>query len=120
MKNLQKGTMCLDYKMGRRGVDARKEKKELIKHSFKKCGSSNIFDGSEDPLINIKDIEGYKMPLPEMEFQMLEVTDSDDDDDDDDEFEESSSLRLWLWVVLYTLCIFYGTFMIFEKQRFHI
>ena len=121
MKNLQKGTMCLDYKMGRRGVEARKEKKELIKHSFKKCGSSNIFDGSEDPLINIKDIEGYKMPLPEMEFQMLEVTDSDDDDDDDDdEFEESSSLRLWLWVVLYTLCIFYGTFMIFEKQRFHI
>ena len=56
-----------------------------------------------------------------MEFQMIEVTDSDDDDDDDDDkFKESNSLRLWLWVVLYTLCIFYGTFMIFEKQRFHI
>ena len=59
---------------------------------------SSIFDGSEDPLINIKDIEGYKMPLPKMEFQMIEVTDSDhdddDDDDDDDEFKESNSLRL--------------------------
>ena len=72
-----------------------KKKKELIKHSFKKCGSSSIFDGSEDPLINIKDIEGYKMPLPKMEFQMIEVTDSDDDDDDDDDkFKESNSLRL--------------------------
>ena len=47
-------------------------------------------DGSEDALINIKDIVAYKMPLPEKEFQMIEKTDSEDDDDND-EFEEPSS-----------------------------
>ena len=54
-------------------------------------------DRSEDALINIKSIAGYKIPLPEKEFQMIKETDSeddvddDDDDDDDEEFEESSS-----------------------------
>ena len=50
---------------------------------------------SKDAVINIKGIEGYKMPLSEKEFQTIEETDSEDDDDDadddDDEFEESSS-----------------------------
>ena len=50
---------------------------------------------SKDAVINIKGIEGYKMPLSEKEFQMIEETDSEDDDDDadddEDEFEESSS-----------------------------
>ena len=54
---------------------------------------------SKDAVINIKGIEGYKMPLSEKEFQTIEETDSeddddadaDDDDDDDDEFEESNS-----------------------------
>ena len=50
---------------------------------------------SKDAVINIKGIEGYKMPLSEKEFQTIEETDSEDDDDDadddDDEFEESNS-----------------------------
>ena len=45
-------------------------------------------DRSEDGLINIKGIEGYKMLLPEKEFQIIEESDSEDDDD---EFEETSS-----------------------------
>ena len=83
--------------MGRRGVRACKETKRSFKHSFKKCGLSNNLDRSEDALINIKSIAGYKIPLPEKEFQMIKETDSeddvddDDDDDDDEEFEESSS-----------------------------
>ena len=63
-----------------------KKQKYLIKHSFKKCDLSNSLDGSEDALINIKGIEGHKMPLPENDFQKIEETDSKDDDD---EFEES-------------------------------
>ena len=42
-----------------------KKQKDLIKHSFKKCGLSKNLDRSEDALINIKNIVGYKMPLPE-------------------------------------------------------
>ena len=67
-----------------------KKQKCLIKHSFKKCGFFKNLDGSEDALINIKDIVAYKIPLPEKEFQMIEETDSEDDDDND-EFEEPSS-----------------------------
>ena len=75
-------------------------------------------DRSEDALINIKGIEGYKMLLPEKEFQIIEESDSEDDDD---EFEETSSeLDFGLGVVLYTFCIFCCTFMIFEKERLHI
>ena len=67
-----------------------KKQKDLIEHSFKKCGLSNNLDGSEDALINIKGIGRYKRPLPKKEFQMIEETDSEFDDDDY-EFEESSS-----------------------------
>ena len=42
-----------------------KKQKDLIKHSFKKCGLTKNLGRSEDVLINIKDIVGYKMPLPE-------------------------------------------------------
>ena len=48
--------------------DRIKKDKELIRHSFKKCGLSNDLNGSEDALVKIKGIEGYKMPLPEKEF----------------------------------------------------
>ena len=77
-----------------------KKEKDLIKHSFRKCGLSNNLDGGEDALMNIKSIDGYKIPLAKKEFQMIEETDSedddddsddDDDDDDDNEFEELSS-----------------------------
>ena len=70
-----------------------KKEKDLIKHSFRKCGLSNNLDGGEDALVNIKSIEGYKIPLAKKEFQMIEETDSegDDDDSDDNEFEELSS-----------------------------
>ena len=42
-----------------------KKQKDLIKHSFKKYGLSRNLDSGEDALINIKNIVGYKMPLPE-------------------------------------------------------
>ena len=64
----------------------RVKKQKYLKHSFKKCSLSNHLDGSQDALINVKGIKGYKMPLPEKEFQMIEKTDSEDHDDDDDEF----------------------------------
>ena len=60
----------------------------VITHSFKKRGLSNNLDTSEDALINIKGIEGYKMLLPKKESQ---ITDENDSEDDDDEFEELSS-----------------------------
>ena len=60
-----------------------KKQKDLIKHSFKKCGLSNCLDRSEDTLINIKNIERHKIPLPEKKFQMIEETDSEDAADDD-------------------------------------
>ena len=44
-------------------------------------------DGSEDALITMKGIGEYKIPLPEIVFQMIEETDSEEDD----EFEELSS-----------------------------
>ena len=47
-------------------------------------------DGYEDALIDIKDIEGYKMFFPKKKFQMIEETDNEEDDDED-ESEESSS-----------------------------
>ena len=46
--------------------------------------------GSEDALINIKGMVGYKMTSSEKEFQMIKETESKGDDND--EFEESSSL----------------------------
>ena len=32
------------------------------------CGLSKNVGGSEDILVNIKDIEGYKIPLPQRAF----------------------------------------------------
>ena len=79
-------------------------------------GLSNNLNMSEDALINIQDIEGYKMPLLEKEFQMVEETDSEDNDDDDNDNEQRVEfiVELELGVVLYTLRIFYCTFMIFD------
>ena len=79
-------------------------------------GLSNNLNMSEDALINIQGIEGYKMPLLEKEFQMVEETDSEDNDDDDNDNEQRVEfiVELELGVVLYTLCIFYCTFMIFD------
>ena len=47
-------------------------------------------DASEHARINIKSIEGCKMPLPEKEFHIIEKK-TDSEDDDDDKSEESSS-----------------------------
>ena len=86
--------------------------------SLGKRGSnlSNNLDISEDALINIQGIERYKMPLLEKGFQMIEETDSEDNDDDDNDNEQRVEfiVELELGVVLYRLCIFYCTFMIFD------
>ena len=49
-----------------------KEVKHLIKRSFLKCGISNALDGSENYLVNIKGIEGYALPTPDEEYELLE------------------------------------------------
>ena len=49
-----------------------KEDKNLIKRSFLKCGISNALDGSENDLVNIKGIEGYALPTPDEEYELLE------------------------------------------------
>ena len=69
--------------------DRIKKQKDLILNSFKNCGISTNVDGTEDDLVNIKGIEGYKMPKPEKEFQLIES--DEDDEGDEDEFEETSS-----------------------------
>ena len=48
-----------------------KNKKILVNY-----GLSHNMDRIENAPINIKGIEGYKMPLPENEFQMTEKTNS--------------------------------------------
>ena len=78
-----------------------KKQKDLIKQTFKKCGLSKNLDGGEDALFNIKSIEGYWWwggGWISVEFRA----------------------GLGLGVVLYTLCTFYCTLMIFEKDRLHI
>lgn len=59
--------------MGRRDVST-KSRKKLIKHSFKKYGLSNNLDGKEDALININGIEGFKLPLSEMDLRNSQTT----------------------------------------------
>ena len=51
----------------------------MIIRSFVKCGITSNVDGSEDDQMNIRGLEGYKMPLPEEEFHL--VTSSEEDDD---------------------------------------
>ena len=76
----------------RKAWDRIKKDKELIRHSFKKCGLSNDSNEKENALVKIKGIEGYKMPLPEKKFEMESESDDDDEDEyEDGEFEESSS-----------------------------
>lgn len=41
------------------------------RHSFKKHGSSNHFNGSKDDLVKIEGIYDLKMPLPKKEFELL-------------------------------------------------
>ena len=36
-------------------------KKEMVRHSFKKCGISVAIDGSEDNLIHIEGMEDYSV-----------------------------------------------------------
>ena len=55
------------------------ENKDMIIRSFVKCGITSNVDGSEDDQVNIRGLEGYKMPLPEEEFHL--VTSSEEDDD---------------------------------------
>ena len=54
----------------------------MIRHSFLKCGLSNSLDGSEDHELNIKGIDGYKMPEPESEFHMVSERESEDEETD--------------------------------------
>ena len=56
------------------------ENKDMIIRSFVKCGITSNVDGSEDDQVNIRGLEGYKMPLPEEEFH-LETSSEEDDDD---------------------------------------
>ena len=64
-----------------------KQDKEMIRHSFLKCGLSNSFDGSKDHEVNIKGIDGYKMPETESEFHMVSES---EDEETDIEFETES------------------------------
>lgn len=52
----------------------------MVIRSFVKCGITTNVDGSEDDQVNIRELEGYKMPLPEEEFH-LETSSEEDDDD---------------------------------------
>ena len=52
-----------------------------------KCGLSNIIDGSEDLLVNIRGVEGYKMPNPENEFHLASSSESNSKSD---EYEEGT------------------------------
>ena len=54
----------------------------MIRHSFLKCGLSNSLDGSEDHEVNIKSIDGYKMPEPESEVHMVSESGSEDEETD--------------------------------------
>ena len=54
---------------------------DLIKRSFLKCGISNALDGSENHCVNIKGIEGYTIPDPEEEYELLEDESEDEDSD---------------------------------------
>ena len=65
-----------------------KHDKEMIRHSFLKCGLSNALDGREDHEVNIKGIDGYTMPEPESEFHMVSCSESEDEEAD---FETESS-----------------------------
>ena len=65
-----------------------KPDKEMIRHSFLKCGLSNALDRSEDHEVHMKDIDGYTMPEPESEFHMISESESEDEEAD---FETESS-----------------------------
>ena len=67
-----------------------KHDKEMIKHSFLKCGLSNALDGSEDHEVNIKGIDGYTMPESESEFHMVSGSESESEDEEAD-FETENS-----------------------------
>lgn len=62
----------LSTKRATEGWDRVKKQPDIVKHSLKKCGLSKYVDGSENDLVVIKDNEGYKMPLTENEFLLLE------------------------------------------------
>ena len=51
---------------------------DLIQRSFLKCGFSNALDGSEYHCVNIKGIEGYSIPDPEEEYELLLGDESED------------------------------------------
>ena len=54
----------------------------MTRHSFLKCGLSNSYDGSEDHEVNIKGIDGYKMPEPESKFHTVNESESEDEEID--------------------------------------
>ena len=58
-----------------------KQDKEMVRHSLK-CGLSNSLHGSDDHEVNIKGIDGYKMPEPEREFHMVSESESEDEETD--------------------------------------
>lgn len=58
----------------------------MVIHSFVKCGITNKLDGSEDDQVNIRGLEGYKMPLPEDEFHLETSSEEEDQDSEQDGF----------------------------------
>ena len=67
-----------------------KHDKEMIRHSFLKCGLSNALDGSEHHEVNLKGIDGYTKPEPESEFHMVSGSESESEDEEAD-FETENS-----------------------------
>ena len=67
------------------------ENKDMIIRSFVKCGITSNVDGSEDDQVNIRGLEGYKMPLPEEEFHLVTSSEEDDDAMQDGILTEASS-----------------------------
>lgn len=63
-----------------------KNNKEMVIRSFVKCGITNKLDGSEDDQVNIRGLEGYKMPLPEDEFHLETSSEEEDQDSEQDGF----------------------------------
>ena len=55
----------------------------MVIRSFKKCGITTDTDGFEDDQVNIRGLEGYKLPLPEEEYH-LETSSSEEENEEND------------------------------------
>ena len=65
------------------------EIKHIVTRGFKKCGINVALDSSEDHLVNIEGIPGYKFPSgrnADAEYALVDdSSDSDDSNDDNDD-----------------------------------